>query len=88
MTAKVAVRKRDAEKVLAAVKRKFAPYIAAGYDPPVLLKDWDWTGYGGAPYTIVWEGGPYDWAVELGWVNVPGVFAEPITGWALGLYAA
>lgn len=60
----VAVRKRDADKVLAAVKKKFKAYLDLGTGP-VLLKDWDWTAGGPVPYAIVWEGGPYDWAVTF-----------------------
>ena len=67
--AKVAVTKRDADKVLAAIRRQFAGWI----DPdrpdygPKLLKDFDWLGTGAPPYAIVWEqGSPYDWAVYAG----------------------
>lgn len=66
----VAVKKRDADKVLAAIRRQFAAWIdpAAGPDyAPKLLKDFDWLGTGAPPYAIVWEqGSPYDWAMYAG----------------------
>lgn len=54
---KVAVKKKDALKVLAQVKARYKGWGSV----PTLVKDWDW--YGGAPYAIVWEEGPYDWAI-------------------------
>lgn len=101
--AKVVVRKADADKVLAAVRRQFAGWIEPG-DPasgPTLVKDFDWD-CGVAPYAVVWEGGPYEWPMlageggvdeEFGFkikaVEFPKtVFVEPYTGWALGIYPA
>lgn len=102
----VKVRKADAVKVLAAVKKAFAGALPAN-DPdnlygPKLVKDWDWTGSGPAPYAIIWEGGPYDWAVYFPYGGIDpefgskiadvssevpkDVFCEAVTGWALGLY--
>lgn len=109
----VAVKKRDADKVLAAIRRQFAGWIEPGQPEqgPKLVKDFDW--YGGAPYAIVWEEGPYEWTFTAGEggideemtslarefdpkavvktkaVKFPDtVFVEPVTGWALGIYAA
>jgi hypothetical protein len=114
------VTKRQAEQVLAHVKRTFRPYCEAGGDGPSLRMDFDWSGAGARP-AIVWEGGPFEWAylaasggvdeemttlamelpeyvqfVRTGKMKhpvrvepiagVPGVFVEPITSWALGLY--
>lgn len=90
------MRKRDAEKALNAVKRTFKGWIDGPEYGPKLVKDWDWVGP--TPYAIVWEEGPYDWAMlasgggrtEFGSkvepVKVDGVFLEPVTGWALGVY--
>jgi hypothetical protein len=90
------MRKRDAEKALNAVKRTFKGWYDGPEDGPQLVKDWDWVGP--TPYAIVWEGGPYDWAMlasgggrdEVGAkvepIRVDGVFLEPVTGWALGVY--
>ena len=54
---------------------------------PTLVRDWD---YAGARWSIVWEEGPYDWAVLASGegLRTPGTFLEPINGWALGLYPA
>lgn len=108
---KVLVRKADAEKVLAEVKRIYA---VEADDPsqPTLVQDFDWLGGSLAPYAVVWEEGPYDWAllatsggvdqeltslmagylkpgavIEREAIKQPdGVFCEPITAWALGIY--
>lgn len=100
------VTKAQAEAVLAEVKRVFAPYVkAAPKYGPKLVKDFDW-GAGPAPYAIIWEEGPFEWAhlatsgdvdEEMSsltghtvWskaINQPaGVFCEPYTSWALGIY--
>lgn len=92
------MRKRDADKVLRLVRDRFKGWFDGPEDGPELRKDWDFLGTGPTPYAIVWEGGPYDWAMlatgggrgEFGFevepVKVDGVFLEPITGWALGVY--
>jgi len=49
------ITKTQAELVLAAVTRKFSPYVEPGFGP-TLLSDFD-----GRPWTIVWEEGPYEW---------------------------
>lgn len=64
------VTKRDAERVLAAVKRQCRAYCVDEHgkpsgSQPEILKDWDWTGHGAAKYSIVWEEGPYNWAVNF-----------------------
>jgi len=55
---------------------------------PMLMMDYEgW--YGPARPAIVLEGGPYDWAMEAAWLpelKALGIFAEPIAGYALGLY--
>lgn len=100
----VKVKKADAIKVLNAVKAQFKGWI----DPdmpdsgPKLVKDFDWSGTGGAPYAIVWEGGPFEWTMTAGHGGIDeefgfkikavafpeSVFCEPMTGWALGIYEA
>ena len=62
----MSVTKAEATKVLNAVKAQHKAYIRAADGPPVLLKDWDWTGHGGAKWTVVWETGPFEWAVNFG----------------------
>jgi len=85
MTKKVSEAK--ALKVLKAVQKRFHDD-----DPihgPQLVMDFDWFGYGERP-AIIWEGGPYEWAVlfslSLTEDSVKGVFLEPVTNWALGIY--
>lgn len=98
MTTKVT--KRQAEKVLASIKRQWKTYLDAGYEPPVLIMDWDWFGDGGGRPAIIWEGGPFEWALfanfggkdEFGFdvaeadYDRDEVFVEPLTTWALGIY--
>lgn len=99
---KARVTKSDALLVLRAVRKAFKPYIDAGCEEPVLEKGWDFFGYGPTPYAIVWEGGPFEWAVQmtLGGRDEFGrnveplsnplpsgdAYAEPITSWSLGIY--
>ena len=52
--------------------------------------------YSTSPWAVVWEEGPFEWAMFVphgGEGIAPAeladdVFAEPINGWALGLYRA
>jgi hypothetical protein len=86
----VDVTKKQAEKVFAQVKKRFRGYWTEGLDSygdaPKLVKDWQWSSTV-APYAIIWESGPYEWVHQIQ-VDVEGVFAEPYTGWALGIYKA
>lgn len=66
-----------------------AAYNALG---PMLNPAWDWPTGGPTP-TILLEGGPYDWAIEIAWdeefraeMKRLGIFAEPYAGYALCLY--
>lgn len=47
-------------------------------------------GYGEAPATIIWEGGPYNWAVEVSMredvLALPGVLVEPYNSFILNFY--
>jgi hypothetical protein len=100
------ITKAQAQKFLTAVRKQCKAALPTGSDlrgGPTLVKDWDWSGYGAAPWSIVWEEGPYDWAIlfpyggieeEFGCrvadvsANLPeGFYAEAITSWAVGLYA-
>lgn len=102
MSAAVAVRKADAEKVLAAVRRQFRANIQAGFTGPILVKDWE-PYYGGSPvpYAVVWEdGSPYEWAYlfphggieeEFGMLVKPvaipdSVYVEPCVSFIVGIY--
>ena len=97
----VKVTKRDAEKVLAAVRKQFSAYVKGGsdLDQPMLIKDWDFFGHGAVPYAIVWEGGPYEWAHLVGggvdeefgfrYESAPipdNVYVEPYTSYVLAIY--
>jgi hypothetical protein len=97
----MAVTKRQAEQAFNQIKKQFAAFIEPDdkYGPQ-LVKDWDWLDSGPTPWAIVWEGGPYDWAhlAEVGGTTEFGTkipaakawpkdtFAEPVTGWAIGIY--
>jgi|688.fasta_scaffold193739_2 hypothetical protein len=54
---------------------------------PKLIMDFDWLGHGGQPH-IVWEEGPYDWALRHWEAQSADVFLEPMTSWALGIFPA
>jgi hypothetical protein len=100
MSAQTTLTRQQAEAVLELVKTKFSAYIEAGYEGPILLQDWDWVGV--TPWAIIWEGGPYEWAILFGGggydhdtmsmidptPDPEGVFTEPVTSWALGIYEA
>lgn len=92
------VTQRQAEATLAKVKKMFAAY-GPEFDGLYLNMEWDWPSGGPTP-SIIWEGGPYDWAMlfpgggiseEFG-ANYPGVklpagvWVEAYSGWAICLY--
>ena len=95
----MAVTKRQAEQAFRQVKEQFKVFID-DVSHPVLIKDWDWLDSGPTKWAIVWEGGPYEWALlaerggktEFGSMIEPakhwpaGTFAEPVTSWAVGIY--
>lgn len=67
------------------------PDAAYTADGPMLVSDWDWPSE--PTPTILLEGGPYDWAIEVSCDDVVcqqmrkiGVYAEPYAGYALCLY--
>lgn len=61
------VTRRDAEKVLHALKVQTGMLLAEaeGWPQPVIMEDWDWLGDGGTKWSIVWEEGPYEWAIRF-----------------------
>ncbi len=83
------ITKRQAERAFAVVKREAR---REGYDTPDmedlnLAMDWDWSGT--PTPTVLWESGPYDWAIRYAHrvtESVSGVFAEPYASYALSLY--
>lgn len=104
MSTKTKVTKTAQKKVLALVAEWLGPRM--GYEGPaptgeqaanrgegpVLRPEWDWPSSGPTP-TILLEGGPYDWAVEVSMdsavvakARALGVFIEPYAGYALCLY--
>jgi hypothetical protein len=90
--------RRQGERVLAAVRKMFKGWIQSGDTGPNLIMDWDWLGYG-PQVSIVWEEGPYDWAMlfphggveeEFGFTLKPvtlpkGIWTEPITSFAIAI---
>jgi hypothetical protein len=64
-TRRKTVTRRDADRVLAALCHQYG--ITPG-EPgaPVLIPEWDFLTYGNpAPFAIVWEEGPYEWAYRF-----------------------
>jgi hypothetical protein len=83
--------KREAEKVLEAVFARYKKYGAAispTYWGPTLKMDWDWAHNDGWP-SLIWEEGPYDWAIEIACSDIElpkGVWLEPVNSWSLSIY--
>lgn len=78
------VTKAQAEKVERIVRKHYGAESGL-----VLVMDWDWPSSGPTP-TLIWEGGPHDWAIEMSELlhdseDCP-LFVEPYSGWALCLY--
>jgi len=103
MTTRVKVTKRDAERVLAAVKKAYGAWIMEGDRGPVLMKDYAaWNSP--APYAVVWEEGPFEWTFNFPFGGIEeefgsnvadvsaaipkAVFCEAMTSWCLGIYEA
>lgn len=98
----MAVTKRQAEQAFRQFKQQFKGLLPdEGYaHGPKLIKDWDWLDSGPTKWAIVWEEGPFEWALlaqhggkmEYGAVIAPakhwpaGTFAEPVTSFAIGIY--
>lgn len=94
------ITKRQAQQALRQVRQQFTAYIDSDADGPKLIKDWDYLESGPTTWAIVWEGGPYYWALlaQHGGTGEHGetipaaqrwpanVFVEAATSWAIGLY--
>ena len=78
----------QAEHVLELVASHYGFKAGDPYGPELRM-EFDWTNSDGWP-TVIWEGGPYDWAVDCSFALLkdckPGVWLEPATSWALGIY--
>lgn len=99
----MAVTKRQAEQAFRQVKDQFKVFLPEeGYAyGPKLIHNWDWFDSGPTTWAIVWEEGPYGWALlaetggrleEFGGV-IPaakhwpkGTYSEAQTSWAIGIY--
>jgi hypothetical protein len=55
------VNRSTAEQCVAAIRATFKAYLGDGEPGPALVEDFD-----GRPWTIMWEGGPYEWVFLLG----------------------
>ena len=98
------VTKRDADRVVNAIRKKFHSYIVAGYHGPQLFENWD-----GKRFVIMWEEGPFEWTyqpinhetiddemsslagctVKVPAVKLPdNVLVEPINHYSVALYPA
>lgn len=81
------ITKKQAQAALRFVERRYA----GCFSPDAMLGDRPFLKEPGTEtegWCIAWEG-HYDWAIEVSpdvTENVPGVFAEPVAGWCLGLY--
>lgn len=92
--------KAECVKVLRLLRKQRGIKASDSYGPQLIM-DWDWLGHGAWP-SIVWEGGPYDWAMymphggmdpEFGTrmqdmsADMPaGLWIEPMTSWAVSIY--
>ena len=74
----------QAELVLAELKRKYAADVYG--DSMQIIEDFSW-GSSTVPFAIIWEEGPYAWAMTESWeIKVDGVVLEPYTTWALSIH--
>ena len=82
-------------QALAGVRDRFSAWITTFEDGPKLAPNTN----GGPGYSIVWEGGPYEWTYlasmggrddfghEVEPCEVPaGFYLEPVNGWSLNVY--
>lgn len=65
-----------------------AAYPLDDHSDLVVVMDWDWSGE--PRPALIWEGGPYDWAIECQQVRdaamARGLWVEPQTSFALNVY--
>lgn len=84
-------------KALTSVKRRFSAWITTFDNGPTIEPNTS----GGSGYSIVWEGGPYEWTYlasmggfddfgnEVEPVEAPdGFYLEPVNTWSLNVYPA
>ncbi|QAY16210.1 hypothetical protein SEA_SONALI_98 [Arthrobacter phage Sonali] len=77
------VSKTKAENVRQAIINKY--YVRGREEQEIYLQK-PGDNYGGTDHwMLVWEGGPFEWALEVGQI-VPGTFLEPYSSFALGIY--
>jgi len=80
---------RQAEKVLADVKKRYAVLLEGEpeINQPKLARLGDLMFIGDPSvkeWCIVWESGPYEWAMDYSWkCDIAGVFAEPYMSFVL-----
>lgn len=85
------VTKLQAEKVFKNFKAKYKNTYAI--EEAVLIKNWEMLGYSNGqtvkypavPYAIIWEAGPSEWTYWQQSIEVPGVYVEAYTTWALAI---
>jgi hypothetical protein len=64
-TRRKTVTRRDADRVLAALCHQYG-ITPDDHSAPVVIEEWDFLTYGNpAPFAIVWEEGPYEWAYRF-----------------------
>lgn len=66
------ITRKDAEKVVAAIKAQRSAWVEEGYGPH-LLEDFD-----DQPFVIVWEEGPYQWTYDFPFGGVDEEFGTTI----------
>lgn len=54
------ITKAKATAAFEAIKSRFAEYVDNGWEPPVLMEDFDGSGW-----TVMWEEGPDEWVYSL-----------------------
>lgn len=84
------ITKRQAEAAFAAVLEQYKVPLTLGAPKPELVRNWDYLDSGPTAWAIRWEDGPDEWAYHTSQKEIfpAGVFVEPVTYWALGLYPA
>jgi hypothetical protein len=100
---KTAVTNADMEKVLATIVKQIPWALDAKNSSPKIVMDFDYFGRGSTP-AIVWEEGPFEWTYTFPYGGIDGefgfsvadvsgyipegLFIEPITSWAVGVYVS
>ncbi|WNO25896.1 hypothetical protein SEA_ALTADENA_74 [Arthrobacter phage Altadena] len=76
--------------ILERIRLQYASYLAgAPAEDGPRLRDSDHEELREGCWSIDWEEGPYEWALDFaGEVRLPGVLVEPINSFVLGIYPA